>query len=602
VAGAPGGASDKPKLSFRGSSGQVVECRYRSSGGKYALESCSDGSTSGQTKQSDWFKLQLDGSPNTGSTEIRLRLGEPDVVGGVVQEQVFYASDPQLAGAALYVPRGAAPAFESFSLELLNQVALGTVIPNAGDSATTVGLAVDVHANSTDSFAFNTVPGAACARIELPYDQATLDRVVGPHGEGAIQAQQLTTLSGITSGAKVLVSAGAATVDPSRRTVSFCVEHLSFYVAVSGSYNANLTAAQILSVPPGTLDENLLTATTLPTLEPGRSYTLNLGFTRTGSTGWSNSDPVLVAAGAPTGTSPPLSVTALPVDLVTGLTAWGTPSSISSTGGFPGAANFIVSITCPVEGQPLNFCLRNSAGTFFGECFSWDIDGAGSVSVPLKERCDGEDNDQDGEIDEDLDDPCYDGPVGTEGVGRCHGGQRECVGGVPGDCVDDVEPTASDICGNGIDDDCDGQIDEEGLTTYYADFDNDGFVGPTITVCGAMPAGYRADPGMGDDCCDLDRRARPDQDAWFAAPNACGSHDYDCSDGSVERRHAIVAFESECVGNRTTQACDPGRTIETPAPSSCGDTVIRTLCNWDGSPATTGMCLPLNNVVVQECH
>ena len=73
---------------------------------------------------------------------------------------------------------------------------------------------------------------------------------------------------------------------------------------------------------------------------------------------------------------------------------------------------------------------------------------------------------------------CYDGGDGTEGVGPCKGGNQTCpASGVWGDCVGEVVPVP-EICGNGIDDDCNGEVDED------VDADGDGY-----TTCGG-------------DCCD----------------------------------------------------------------------------------------------------
>ncbi|PCC73063.1 Putative metal-binding motif-containing protein [Nannocystis exedens] len=75
---------------------------------------------------------------------------------------------------------------------------------------------------------------------------------------------------------------------------------------------------------------------------------------------------------------------------------------------------------------------------------------------------------------------CYSGPGGTQDVGICKGGMHTCnpEGTGWGPCDGEVLPGATDICSNGLDDDCDGQVDED------ADNDGDGW-----TVCGG-------------DCCD----------------------------------------------------------------------------------------------------
>ena len=56
--------------------------------------------------------------------------------------------------------------------------------------------------------------------------------------------------------------------------------------------------------------------------------------------------------------------------------------------------------------------------------------------------------------------PCYEGPGHTAGRGVCQGGLRDCVNDVWGACVGQVLPEAQEQCGNGIDDDCNGLIDD----------------------------------------------------------------------------------------------------------------------------------------------
>ena len=69
--------------------------------------------------------------------------------------------------------------------------------------------------------------------------------------------------------------------------------------------------------------------------------------------------------------------------------------------------------------------------------------------------------------------PCYEGPSGTENVGICKAGVATCVedGSDWSECVGQVLPKA-EICSNGIDEDC----DNEDLTPDKAtDIDGDGF-------------------------------------------------------------------------------------------------------------------------------
>ncbi|MBQ8035667.1 MAG: choice-of-anchor L domain-containing protein, partial [Proteobacteria bacterium] len=105
--------------------------------------------------------------------------------------------------------------------------------------------------------------------------------------------------------------------------------------------------------------------------------------------------------------------------------------------------------------------------------------------------------------------PCYPGPAGTENVGICRAGLMTCEDGFFNYCEDFVEP-ATEIPYNGLDDDCDGIVDEQ------IDEDGDGYVfgyGPAFDCCDG-PSNCRAvdpakinpgaieDPGnqIDDDC------------------------------------------------------------------------------------------------------
>ncbi|MBK8081690.1 MAG: putative metal-binding motif-containing protein [Saprospiraceae bacterium] len=64
------------------------------------------------------------------------------------------------------------------------------------------------------------------------------------------------------------------------------------------------------------------------------------------------------------------------------------------------------------------------------------------------------------------------------------------------DCNDNnvlINPGATEIC-NGLDDDCDGDIDEGVQNTYCADTDNDGYGDAPVTTMACSPLnGYVAD-------------------------------------------------------------------------------------------------------------
>ncbi|MFH1463365.1 MAG: putative metal-binding motif-containing protein [Pseudomonadota bacterium] len=175
-----------------------------------------------------------------------------------------------------------------------------------------------------------------------------------------------------------------------------------------------------------------------------------------------------------------------------------------------------------------------------------DCDDAVATVYPgADDHCNGVDDDCDGIVDEDdaVDAPTWyadaDGDAyGDPGVTAIQCSQPSGYVADGTDCDDSaatVYPGATEYC-NGVDDDCDGAVDEDAVDwvhPWYLDRDSDGYGDPTTYVEQCLcPSGYVADD---TDCDDTEPAHHPGADEY------CNGEDDDC-DGTVDEDDAVDAL------------------------------------------------------------
>jgi large repetitive protein len=209
------------------------------------------------------------------------------------------------------------------------------------------------------------------------------------------------------------------------------------------------------------------------------------------------------------------------------------------------------------------------------------------------ELCDGIDNNCNEEVDENVGDVFYSDSDG-DGFGNPNDSVLSCEieeGLVANDqdCDDannTVYPNAAENC-DGIDNDCDEEIDEDGETLYYLDLDGDGYGDPQNSLLSCSPP-MNYVPSTGD-CDDIDPLIHP------SATEVCDGLDNNC-DGQTDDSSAIgqQSFYADTDGDGFGDEDDSVEACDQPIgyvsdDSDCDDTTV------DANPSQAEVCDGIDN-------
>ena len=226
-------------------------------------------------------------------------------------------------------------------------------------------------------------------------------------------------------------------------------------------------------------------------------------------------------------------------------------------------------------------------------------DGDASIFPSAPELCDGFDNNCDGAVDDEtaINPNTYYADADNDGFGDINAPSETCALSAgfsenADDCDDSnplIKPDALEICDEGIDNDCDGDIDDDDSSVdsapeWYLDADSDGFGNLSFTMNACLqPSGYVSDS---TDCNDLDGLVNTD------AVEVCDEVDNNC-DGAVDDDDSAIEygtddifyldFDNDGYGdiNTSTESCvQPSSYVEDDSDCDDSDGMINPETIW----------------------
>lgn len=229
----------------------------------------------------------------------------------------------------------------------------------------------------------------------------------------------------------------------------------------------------------------------------------------------------------------------------------------------------------PCDGRDADEC---AAGTIL--CVDGALICEGDTADATLELCDGRDNDCNPETPDGADEAVLGTPCDSLDADRCAGGRTICRAGTI-TCTNDVNRV--EVC-DGLDNDCDGSIDEQPTSdaaSWFVDADGDGFgTGEAVVGCRPAVGNWVIEGG---DCNDATPLIRP------GLADTCDGVDTDC-DGTIDEDapEAVTVYDDadgDGFGDDdsafTTCAPDPGAVTEG---GDCDD------ADADVSPAAREIC------------